>query len=343
MKAKHIAVAVGSALCALCAEAADIQLYGSIDTGLNYQHVDADNGSDATSQLQMKSSQQTPNRWGMRGSEELNAGVKVGFNLEGQFGSDDGTMTGGRLFNRESNVYVASDRYGTLFLGRAGQLRSGMGVTGIWATKLNPFSNSWGDYIVGAKYIMPGNFGSVDNSITYRTPVFAGLQLHAQYSSQMNTVNALEDAVENKNSSDRTWAIGATYTNGPLHIVAILDSVMYATNYATDTEYKDSLAASLGGAYDFGVVKLYLSGMYFSDMKGSDFLGHTGGMADLGVAKADGTVSAAGASYKGYSHFRSAPTFRWRAARSRPTSVGWTRTSITSTWTATATKPIDSR
>ena len=152
-----VALAATLAGFALNAQAANVEVYGLIDTGLNYQHVDSDRaGEDDISKFQMKSSQSTPNRWGLRGTEEIGPGLKVGFVLESQFGSDDGTLTSGRLFHRAAQVMLMSDDYGTLVFGRSGMLRSGFGTTGIWGVKVNPFSNSWGDYMIGSKYIMPG-------------------------------------------------------------------------------------------------------------------------------------------------------------------------------------------
>ena len=291
MRASHISAAVLAAAFAMgTAQAAQVELYGIIDTGLSYQHVDTDQANkDATDQFQMKSSQSTPNRWGMRGSEDLGNGLKVGFMLEGQFGSDDGTMTGQRLFNRTAQLSLASS-YGTVVVGRSGALRSGFGTTGIWGPKVAPFSNSWGEYITGTKYIMPGGFKAVDNAITYQSPVFSGVQLHAQYSFKIKNVEDKE-GVEGKSSSDRQWALGATYTGGPVHVAFVLDSVLYANTETTGGDfYDDSLAASLAGTYDFGFMKLYASGMYFKGMKNSEFQGH-GSLDDI----------AKDASYKGYS------------------------------------------
>lgn len=270
--AAQAAAALFALTAGAAAQAGDVQIYGIIDTGLNYQHVDADNGGDATDTLKMNSSQSIPNRWGMRGSEDLGNGWKVGFNLEGQFASDTGEMTGGRLFQRMSQVSISNDNAGTLVFGRSGALRSGFGTTGIFGTAVNPFSSSWGDYMGGNKYIMPGAFKSNDNAITYQSPKMAGLQLHAQYTFKRD-FNGSGD--EGKASSDRQWGLGATYTAGKLHVAAVLDSVQYGS--AGDTaahEYDDSLGLSLAVVYDFDVVKLYVSGMYFDDMKGSEFQGH---------------------------------------------------------------------
>ena len=231
-----VALAATLAGFALSAQAANVEVYGLIDTGLNYQHVDSDRaGEDNVSKFQMKSSQSTPNRWGLRGTEDLGQGLKVGFVLEGQFNSDDGSlMPGNRLFHRAAQIMLMSDDYGTLVLGRSGMLRSGFGTTGIWGGKVAPFSNSWGDYMVGSKYIMPGGFKPGDNTITYQSPVMSGLQLHAQYSNQLDAAGADDWEEEGKNSTDRQWALGATYTGGPVHVAAVLDSVLYGRAYDKD-------------------------------------------------------------------------------------------------------------
>lgn len=293
-----VALAATLAGFALNAQAANVEVYGLIDTGLNYQHVDADRtGVDDVSKFQMKSSQSTPNRWGLRGTEDLGEGLKVGFVLEGQFNSDDGSlMPGDRLFHRAAQIMLMSDDYGTLVLGRSGMLRSGFGTTGIWGGKVAPFSNSWGDYMVGSKYIMPGGFKPGDNTITYQSPVMSGLQLHAQYSNQLDAAGADDWEVEGKNSTDRQWALGATYTGGPVHVAAVLDSVLYGRTYTTagvpQYDPEDSLSFSLAATYDFGFMKLYASGMYFSDMLASEFQGHNNMLSMEGKA---------GVSYKGYS------------------------------------------
>ena len=214
MKKTLAALAVLGALAGTAA-AADVNLYGVVDTGLAYTYKntelaasEADRTNGGESQFGMQSGYNSGSRFGLKGTEDLGNGLTAGFMLEGQFGSDDGTMTGGRLFHRVSQLELGSDRAGTLILGRSGALRSGFGTTGIWAAKLNPFSNSWGDYLGGTKYTMPGGFKAIDNAITYRSPVWSGVQLYAQYSLKSNSSGA---GTEGKASSDRQWGLGATY------------------------------------------------------------------------------------------------------------------------------------
>lgn len=323
-----VALAATLAGFALNAQAANVEVYGLIDTGLNYQHVDADRtGVDDVSKFQMKSSQSTPNRWGLRGTEDLGEGLKVGFVLEGQFNSDDGLlMPGNRLFHRAAQIMLMSDDYGTLVLGRSGMLRSGFGTTGIWGGKVAPFSNSWGDYMIGSKYIMPGGFKPGDNTITYQSPVMSGLQLHAQYSNQLDAAGAADWEEEGKNSTDRQWALGATYTGGPVHVAAVLDSVLYGRTAETGGyDPDDSLSFSLAATYDFGFMKLYASGMYFSDMLAREFQGHNN------MKSMEGGESV---SYKGYSLQLGTTVPAWGGTVKA--NLGWMDAKVDHSYTAAA-------
>lgn len=105
MQKKLLAVAMAALFAPFAAQAADIEVYGVIDTDLVFNSIDTDKaGSDRESSLTMNSSVSAPNRWGLRSSENLGDGLSVGFNLEGQYGSDDGSMTNSRLFQRMSQV-----------------------------------------------------------------------------------------------------------------------------------------------------------------------------------------------------------------------------------------------
>ncbi len=76
---------------------------------------------------------------------------------------------------------------------------------------------------------------------------------------------------ENESSSDRYYAIGATYNNGPFAAYFAVDSINYAS-VTTELGNKviedmdDSLTVTLGGSYDFDVVKVYLGAQYFDEV-----------------------------------------------------------------------------
>ena len=124
MKKTFVAAAVLGAL-AGSAFAADVTLYGVIDTGLNYSHVDTDvPGVDATDSFEMKSGQQAGSRFGLKGVEEI-GNVKVGFNLESGFNSDTGTFrTAGSLFDREASLWVQGG-FGKVAAGKIGSINQG--------------------------------------------------------------------------------------------------------------------------------------------------------------------------------------------------------------------------
>ena len=86
MKKTLAAVAVLGAF-AGSALAADVQLYGIVDTGVGYTHTDADglldNGVDQSKDsFSMKSGQASGSRFGFKGTEDLGNGLTVGFILE---------------------------------------------------------------------------------------------------------------------------------------------------------------------------------------------------------------------------------------------------------------------
>ena len=258
-KKSLIAVAALSAL-AGSAMAADVTIYGRIDTGFRYSNVDYDvPGVDDKSTFEMSSGNYTGNRVGIKGSEDLGNGLTVGFVLENGFNSDDGDIdSNDALFGREALLYVEGD-FGKVGFGRMGILNSTAGSFAIG--NFTPWGTGWG--AVGDQSLIFGaNIGSRwDNMISYRSPEFAGVQIHAQYSFGANTTG---DEVEGKTTTDRYYALGATYKNGGLNLIGIVDSIN--EKHAAGTEDPDdTLRVTIGGSYDFGVVKPYLSAAYFKD------------------------------------------------------------------------------
>lgn len=87
---------------------------------------------------------------------------------------------------------------------------------------------------------------------------------------------------ENESSSDRYYAIGASYNNGPLSLYFAVDSINYSseslvsntTTGATQFgDQDDSLTVTFGGNYDFEVVKLYAGAQYFDEIRLSKMKG----------------------------------------------------------------------
>ena len=93
---------------AMSASAAEVSIYGKIDTGLAFTSIDNGKpGSDRVNTTQMLSGQTAGSRWGIRGEEDLGNGYSVGFKLESGMNTDDGTMAqGGRLFGRQADIHL---------------------------------------------------------------------------------------------------------------------------------------------------------------------------------------------------------------------------------------------
>ena len=273
MKKTLAAVAVLGAF-AGSALAADVQLYGIVDTGVGYNHVDVDglgDGQDIDT-FQMKSGQASGSRWGLKGTEDLGNGLTVGFILEDGFSSDTGADSA-PMFNRESSLFIEGG-FGKLAMGRMGSLNNGQSS---WAKvgMINAFGTSdWGDYSVQVGNVM-STAAQWDNMVAYQTPDFAGFKVYAQY----GMGNTVEDygSVENESSSDRYYALGATYNNGPFAAYFAVDSINYASwsngTAKAPNDVDDSLTVTLGGSYDFEAVKVYLGAQYFDEVKLSNFKG----------------------------------------------------------------------
>lgn len=277
MKKTLAAVAVLGAF-AGSAIAADVQLYGIVDTGLQYVHGDTDStsaNSDFDS-FSMESGMASGSRFGFKGTEDLGNGLTVGFILEDGIKSDTG-VDDDVLFNRESSLFLQGG-FGKVAFGRIGSFNGGVSS---WAKYgvMSVFGTSWGDYSAQAGTWAMGA-GMWNNMIAYETPSFAGFKVFAQYG-MGNQVKEGEELVgeENESSSDRYYAIGASYGNGPLSLYFAVDSINYASySSATgaasvDQDGDDSLTVTFGGNYDFEVVKLYAGAQYFDEIKTSKMKG----------------------------------------------------------------------
>lgn len=269
MKKTLLALATLSAM-AGSAFAADVTVYGLVDYGFQFKHVDqyTQTGDDNT--FQMKSGMNSGSRFGLKGSEDLGNGLKVGFVLENGFNADDGTLdNGGRLFGRESQLYVQG-AFGTLSFGRVGQLMSGLGSYGLMS-KFSVFGDGWGDY-TGGKFTHAGYWGRMDNTITYVTPEFAGLKGYLQYSFQNDTQDKdlrYGAPTEGKASSDRTLSAAVTANYGNFGLLVAGDWNNWSENAAASASWAggDGYTGLVAATYDFGVAKLYVDGQYYKRMR----------------------------------------------------------------------------
>ncbi len=252
MKSFKLSLLASAAMLAMtgASQAADVEVYGLIDQGLK---VTRDGGENT---FEMNPGQIAGSRVGLRIKEDISPDLKVYVNLENGFDADTGAMADeDRLFNRNSVIGLET-KYGTIEAGRTGALVAGV-TGGIFAGKVSPFGITWQE--AQSSQILSGAVGTrLDNVIRYESPKLAGFNLYAEASNGI----ALDDSVSSSRK-DRYAAVGATYKNGPLMVVAVVDRMF--TKNASDTDAflgDDYSTFNLGGTYDFGPVKMFLGYQY---------------------------------------------------------------------------------
>ena len=270
MKKTLAALAVLGAFAGTAA-AADVTLYGVVDTGLAYTYDDTtDTAKEET--FGMMSGYNAGSRFGLKGTEDLGNGLKVGFKLENGFNSDDGSLKyENRLFGREASLSLTSE-FGTLSFGRMGGVASSAGTYDIVYATADAFDGGDNDILglqISSRY---------DNMLTYQTPKFAGVQGTVQYSFKQNSVSG--EGTEGTSKADRYASLALTGDFGPLQMVGAYELSKYAnTKYAnTDSAHDETHAFYLGGNYDFQFMKVFALAQYTKGAKG---FGSEGDFFDL--------------------------------------------------------------
>ena len=273
MQKKLIAVAVLGACVAGSAFAANVDVYGRIDTGLSYVHYDETGLSDAKDTLSLDSGMSSGNRWGLKGSEDLGNGYQVGFVLESGFDADTGAMSKDGLFNREATLRV-SGPFGSIYAGRMGRIGSDAGSVGFYAGSVSPFGSGWGK--MAGHFAVTANYDSrYNNALAYVSPKVGPVTVYAQYT--------MGNATENESGDDRLFSLGAQADFGALQVLGLVEYLnkksVDSTTVYDDSQYDDSYTINLGGSYDFSVAKVFLAGQYFK--AAPNYAGMKANYADL--------------------------------------------------------------
>ena len=264
MKKTLAAVAVLGAF-AGSALAADVTLYGVIDTGFNWTQVKTD--KDTTNSFSMASGQNSGPRFGLKGTEDLGDGWKVGFNLENSFKSDTGSLDkGSRLFHREALLFVQSP-YGELSMGRTGALDAGTGRYNLMGSNATPFGTGL-DTIGASTLILKGTGSRMDNTVTYQSPTFAGVTVYAQASlkkSDIDDKGAAVDGQEGSSDAERYYGLGAKFSAEGLNAGLVFSTTDYSRNYVNKDDDDNGYVVSGFVNYDFGMVKPMLAAQYWDN------------------------------------------------------------------------------
>lgn len=263
MKKTLLALAVLGAT-ALSAQAADVTVYGRMDLGFDYlntQMTETDAGVETKTKSHsfgLNNGNSTGSRFGIKGTEDLGNGMKVGFVLENGFKADTGALNDDkRIFDREASLSLSGD-FGTVYAGRMGTLVSDAGSVGFYAGAVSPFGSGWSK-ISGHTALFANYTSRLDNVVTYVSPDFAGAKVYAQYGMG-------DQGEENTSNTNRYAALGASYKLGALELASVLDYTNKKTaNVANSDKVDDAFTFNVGGSYDFGVVKAFAAAQYFKD------------------------------------------------------------------------------
>ncbi|CAB3800224.1 porin [Paraburkholderia fynbosensis] len=197
---KHIIAAGLTAICATTSAWAQssVTLYGSLDAGIAYV-----SNVGGHSKWMMEQGNMQPDRWGLKGVEDLGGGLKAIFQLENGFYTNTGAFAkSGTLFNRQAFVGLSSDKIGALTFGHQ---------TPFSFDVLGPLSTA---YLAASWYAFhPGNIDSLadtgvvpfDNSVKFRSATFGGFSVGAMMGLG-NTTNF---------ATGRTMSFALSYANGP--------------------------------------------------------------------------------------------------------------------------------
>lgn len=262
------------------AVAADVQLYGVVDEGFIYTNTKVtDQKSD--NQFQLGSGLNLGSRWGLKGSEDLGNGYKVGFKLESGFNADTGTLQENRLFRREAGLTLYGP-FGSLGFGRFGGIASAAGtydLIGYVDSFDGGDNNVWG-FAASSRY---------DNVVAYQTPRFAGLQLTTQYSFKTDSLAtaATYSGDEGTSSAKRYASIGVSGDYGAAQFAAGYELTKYGANASGVREVadKDGSLVFVGGNYNFDVVRVYAEAQYFEGLSG---IKNAYNFANQGTVASDG-------------------------------------------------------
>ena len=198
-----------------------VTLYGLIDAGLTYMSNQKETGSTAGhSKFGLTDASINPDRFGLRGSEDLGGGLKAIFTLENGFTLSNGALgQHGLLFGRQAFAGLSSDQVGTVTLGRQydAMVDYLAPLAGAGAAK--------GGVFFGHPYDNDNlqNTMRINNAVKYASPNYDGWQFGSLYGFS-NEAGGF--------SNNRAYSFGTSYHNGPLRFAA---SYLQLNNGGTNT------------------------------------------------------------------------------------------------------------
>lgn len=183
----------------------------------------------------------TGSSWGLKGSEDLGGGLKAIFQLENGFDPGNGQLAGGRLFGNQAFVGLASERYGTLTLGRQYDPLVDL-VQGITAG--NDFGSAFATAGDVDNY---DNSFRVNNAVKYASPALSGLRFEAMYAF---------GGVAGRVGAGQSYSAGLAYELGPFSLAG---GYFQAANTPAKARWREDWAGTSDGTFNGPVNTAYAS------------------------------------------------------------------------------------
>lgn len=244
MKKTLLAAAISGAFAVSAHAQSSVTLYGLIDTGLVYT-----NNQQGHSNWQEVSSSTQNTVFGLKGSEDLGAGLHAVFKLEQGFLLNNGAQAfSGDGFGSQAWVGLQSDPYGTVTLGRQFDVMNDL------VGPLTAEFNTWGGSMAAHPFEndnLAANSVVINNTVKYTSPTFHGVTVETMYSFSNKT----------NFGDNRSYGFGVSYAEGPVNLAAGYLQLNNAGNGSGAITSGDASANfiaqrqriwSLGGNYTFG-------------------------------------------------------------------------------------------
>ncbi|WP_429301094.1 porin [Paraburkholderia sp. GAS199] len=245
MKKSLFAMALAGAFAIPAHAQSSVTLYGLIDTGFVYT-----NNQFGHSNWQVVSSSTQNTVFGLKGSEDLGAGLHAIFKLEQGFVLNNGAQAfSGDGFGSQAWVGLQSDAYGTLTFGR--QFDAMNDLVG----PLTAEFNTWGGSLAAHPFEndnLAANSVVINNSVKYASPTYMGVTFESMYSFSNQAGNF---------ANNRSYGFGLAYAQGPINLAAgylQLNNAGAGSGAVTSGDASANFIAqrqriwSLGGNYTFG-------------------------------------------------------------------------------------------
>jgi len=260
---KRFLLAAGGLFTAAVWAQSSVTLYGVVDASI--QNTDFSRpGMGSINSL--NSGHRFGTRWGLRGAEDLGAGLRAIFQLEQGVNLDTGTIgQGGRPFGRQAYMGIGGS-FGTFAFGRMASFQGGAFDM---FSSIDPFITGYGIASMASTFSEAGG-PRVDNAILYRTPRLAGFQAGYIHSFQTNGQEAAGTS-----ANTRFDSVGLNYSSGPLYA-----GLTYSrARFPAASNFKDQQMLLAGAMYDFTVARLHAAYGIEKNAR-SDFVSAVGSTAD---------------------------------------------------------------